>query len=160
MATKCPITSVSMPGSCGIMFLRLVTSRSVDSSMQAVSHLCRQSVYSVAMPPRVGLFAFTRAIAHRPKVAVGRWQNERIAAPLFRGFADSRDLPETQDNKGPNTDTLPHITEEAAAMSKIRGGEGPDIEQGTPVEEVRHHDHKALCPNVWRLQRKKLIYSV
>lgn len=34
-------------------------------------------------------------------------------------------------------DTLPHISEEAAAVSKAKGEDGPDIEaQGTPVQEV------------------------
>jgi small subunit ribosomal protein S7 len=30
-----------------------------------------------------------------------------------------------------------HISEEAAKIEKIRGGSGPDLEMGTPVQEVR-----------------------
>jgi small subunit ribosomal protein S7 len=31
-----------------------------------------------------------------------------------------------------------HISEETAKMAKIQGGQGPDLEMGTPVQEVRH----------------------
>ena len=31
---------------------------------------------------------------------------------------------------------LPHVSEEAAAMDKITGDTPPDIDQGTPVQEV------------------------
>ena len=42
-----------------------------------------------------------------------------------------------QEAQGPNMDTLPHISEEAAAVGKAKGESGPDIEaQGTPVQEV------------------------
>lgn len=35
-------------------------------------------------------------------------------------------------------DQLPHVSEEAAALSKIKGEQGPEVEeQGTPVAEVR-----------------------
>lgn len=40
------------------------------------------------------------------------------------------------DQKGPNMDQLPHVSEEAAAMSKSMGSEGPDLSQGTPVGDV------------------------
>ena len=40
-------------------------------------------------------------------------------------------------SSGPNMDPLPHVSEEAAAISKAKGTEGPDVEQGTPVREVR-----------------------
>lgn len=29
-----------------------------------------------------------------------------------------------------------HVSEEAAKMAKITGGEGPDLTQGTPVQDV------------------------
>ena len=42
-----------------------------------------------------------------------------------------------QEAQGPNMDTLPHVSEEAAAVGKAKGESGPDIEeQGTPVQEV------------------------
>ena len=46
-------------------------------------------------------------------------------------------MPVSVDDKGPNTDTLPHVSEEAVGMSKATGGTGPDLQQGTPVQEVR-----------------------
>lgn len=42
-----------------------------------------------------------------------------------------------QEPKGPNMDQLPHVSEEAAAMSKVKGEQGPEVEQqGTPIDEV------------------------
>lgn len=38
--------------------------------------------------------------------------------------------------KGPNEDQLPHVTEEQAAIDKTMGNTPPDIEQGTPIQEV------------------------
>lgn len=34
-------------------------------------------------------------------------------------------------------DQLPHVSEEAAATAKAKGETPPDLEQGTPVQEVR-----------------------
>ena len=41
-----------------------------------------------------------------------------------------------QAGPGPNQEQLPHISEEAAATAKATGETQPDLEQGTPVEEV------------------------
>lgn len=53
-----------------------------------------------------------------------------------RGFG-SKDNPDEVDKSGPNTDQLPHVSEEAAKVAEITGKNGPDLEQGTPIEEVR-----------------------
>ena len=46
-------------------------------------------------------------------------------------------LPEHDSKKpGPNQEQLPHVSEEAAATSKVTGETGPELDQGTPVEEV------------------------
>lgn len=51
--------------------------------------------------------------------------------------ADEKPLPKVdKPSPGPNQDQLPHVSEEAAATSKIKGETGPEIEQGTPVQEV------------------------
>ena len=51
--------------------------------------------------------------------------------------AKERPLPEAdKPGPGPNQDQLPHVSEEAAATGRITGDGGPDLEQGTPVEEV------------------------
>ncbi|KAF4555032.1 Ribosomal protein S7p/S5e-like protein [Elsinoe fawcettii] len=36
-----------------------------------------------------------------------------------------------------------HVSEEAAKMANITGGEGPDLEQGTPVQEILKEDKEA-----------------
>ena len=41
-----------------------------------------------------------------------------------------------EDPKGPNMEQLPHVSEEAAATSRVKGEGGPDVERGTPVGEV------------------------
>jgi len=42
-----------------------------------------------------------------------------------------------------NEDQLPHVTEEQAAMDKSMGNTPPDIEQGTPVQEILQRDKEA-----------------
>lgn len=37
---------------------------------------------------------------------------------------------------GPNQNQLPHVSEEAAATAEITGDTGPDLDQGTPIQEV------------------------
>lgn len=52
--------------------------------------------------------------------------------------ADEKPLPERDTpGAGPNQEQLPHVSEEAAATGKITGEGGPDVEQGTPIQEVR-----------------------
>ena len=46
-------------------------------------------------------------------------------------------MPESEQPKGPNQEQLPHVSEEAAATGDITGEGGPDVEQSTPVQEVR-----------------------
>ncbi|KAF2220481.1 ribosomal protein S7 domain-containing protein [Elsinoe ampelina] len=36
-----------------------------------------------------------------------------------------------------------HVSEEAAKMAKMTGGEGPDLEQGTPVQDILKEDKEA-----------------
>ncbi|KAI2093269.1 hypothetical protein LOZ36_000144 [Ophidiomyces ophidiicola] len=62
--------------------------------------------------------------------------------------------------KGPNQDQLPHVSEEAAQTARILEGKkcgevgGPELEQGTPVEEIFKRDKEALktMPKVLRDQ--------
>jgi small subunit ribosomal protein S7 len=58
----------------------------------------------------------------------------RAAPAHYRAFSDSKDSPKVDPN---NADTLPHVSEEAAKTAEIMGEQGPQVEQGTPVEEVR-----------------------
>ena len=66
-------------------------------------------------------------------------------APKRTITANEKPLP-TADNpgKGPNQDQLPHVSEEAAAIDKITGDTPPDIERGTPIQEVHLFDTRAL----------------
>ena len=58
--------------------------------------------------------------------------------------AKEKPLPEADDpGLGPSQEQLPHVSEEAAATGKIMGDEGPDLEQGTPVQEVRPQPTRA-----------------
>ena len=52
--------------------------------------------------------------------------------------ADEKPLPQSGgEGPGPNQSQLPHVSEEAAAIGKVTGEGGPEIEeQGTPVQEV------------------------
>ena len=59
--------------------------------------------------------------------------------PLTRRTITSNEkpLPEAQKGSpGPNQQQQPHVSEEAAATSKILGEKGPELEQGTPIQEV------------------------
>ncbi len=63
-----------------------------------------------------------------------------LCSRLQKRFIADKDRPLPEADKpgtGPNQDQLPHVSEEAAATGKITGEGGPDIEQGTPVQEVR-----------------------
>ena len=49
---------------------------------------------------------------------------------------NEKPLPQAEDPPGANQEQLPHVSEEAATTGKITGEGGPEIEQGTPVQEV------------------------
>ena len=60
--------------------------------------------------------------------------------------ANEKPLPRADDaGPGPNQNQLGHVSEEAAATDRITGDKGPDLDQGTPVQEV--------C--IWRRQGKR-----
>ena len=91
---------------------------------------------SAIMPPRINLF--NQALAYRPRTA-GVTQSFRMQPSLYRKYASdpSRDLPAAEKGAdGPNMQQQEHVSEEAAKMAKITGGSGPDMEAGTPVQEV------------------------
>lgn len=54
-----------------------------------------------------------------------------------RGFADEKG---PNAPKGPNENALGHVSEEAADMSNIMGETGPDLGQGTPVQDILKRD--------------------
>ncbi|GIZ44905.1 hypothetical protein CKM354_000808900 [Cercospora kikuchii] len=91
------------------------------------------------MPPSINPFPVLRTVALRPRPAVIRRGNVAAGVVGRRTFADkSKDVPEAEQGAvGPNMQQAEHVSEEAAKMAKIQGGEGPDIEgQGTPVQDI------------------------
>jgi small subunit ribosomal protein S7 len=92
------------------------------------------------MPPRLQLFRSGQACISRPLLP----QTNRRQVPLCLRLAqqrsitaDEKPLPKAeQQEPGPNQEQLPHVSEEAAMTGKITGEGGPDIEHGTPVQEV------------------------
>ena len=91
------------------------------------------------MPPRIDLARFSQSICVRPRPSV---RSSRPLPPCNRPqqtrliTAEEKPLPEAEHSSGPNQDQLPHVSEEASMTGKITGEGGPDIDQGTPVQEV------------------------
>ncbi|KAH8700477.1 putative plasma membrane phosphate transporter Pho87 [Talaromyces proteolyticus] len=138
------------------------------------------------MPPRINILA-TRTLLrqqHRPsqqtQSAATWWRNTRtesatnihLAARPQRQLFSSKSDPQKQtpeqvndQPKGPTQDSLPDVSHEAAAMDRILSGKkcdgnapgSPELEQGTPIDEILRRDKDALkyAPKVLRDQAKK-----
>jgi small subunit ribosomal protein S7 len=95
------------------------------------------------MPPSVSPIPVARALTWRPRPSClplrpnGNTVIGVKRPAIWRSYADDKH-PEAQgDQVGPNMQQQEHVSEEAAKMSKIMGGKGPDIDgQGTPVQDV------------------------
>ncbi|KAF1350989.1 ribosomal protein S7 domain-containing protein [Delphinella strobiligena] len=96
------------------------------------------------MAPRINLL--NQALAYRPRTASVP-QFFRAQPSLCRSYASgnpSKDLPVAEKGEqGPNMQQQEHVSEEAAKMAKITGGEGPDLTQGTPVQDLLREDKEA-----------------
>lgn len=96
-------------------------------------------------------FSAMRTLPLRQKPTAALRASFQRPALCRRTFADNASnnpgtLPKAEGEQpvGPNMQQQEHVSEEAAKMAKITGGEGPDIEgQGTPVQEVRSQDNCA-----------------
>ena len=89
------------------------------------------------MPPRLNVSTFSRSIAFRPKPQV-QWPARsalRMAPTQSRFYAD--DAPAQDRSHKPSSEPIEHVSEEAAKTAQIMGEKGPDVNQGTPVEDVR-----------------------
>ena len=89
------------------------------------------------MPPRLNVSAFARSIAFRTKPQI-QWPARsalRMAPLQSRTYAD--DAPAQDRSKKPSSEPIEHVSEEAAKTAQIMGEQGPDVNQGTPVEDVR-----------------------
>lgn len=87
-------------------------------------------------------FSTLRTLPLRQKPTAAFRSFQRPAARLFADNAGTNNpgkLPKAEGEKpvGPNMQQQEHVSEEAAKMAKITGSEGPDLDQGTPVQEVR-----------------------
>lgn len=106
-------------------------------------HLLLHTPYTTTtMPARLNLFATPRALAHRPRQSLQSTFSAayRLQQPVCRSYSSnpSKDLPtaDKAETVGPNMEQQEHVSEEAAKMAKMTGGEGPDLTQGTPVQDV------------------------
>lgn len=95
------------------------------------------------MPPRLNISALSRSIAFRPKPQV-QWPARsalRVAPSHARTYADAppyadQNAPAQDRSQNPSSEPIEHVSEEAAKTAQIMGEEGPDVNQGTPVEDV------------------------
>ena len=86
------------------------------------------------MPPRLNLVGASRSLVIRARPSIASYQPRNLPIVSRRGFADEK---EHNAPTGPNQGGgLGHVSEEAADMSEITGETGPDLGQGTPVQDV------------------------
>ena len=86
------------------------------------------------MPPRIHLLSSRCVIGPSP---IRKQAILPLCIRLSHRYSSTNDKPSEQPT-GPNQDVLGHVSEEASAMSEITGEEGPELEQGTPIQEVGH----------------------
>ena len=84
-----------------------------------------------------------RALALRPKLNALTPATRVARAGIYRrSYAnDSSNNPARltkaePGEAGPNMNQAEHVSEEAAKIAQVTGGSGPDISQGTPVQDV------------------------
>ena len=92
------------------------------------------------MSPPLKLFHSAQTIACRSRFSIRNSIPPLVyfrLTPVRNVSATEKPLPKASEpGPGPNQEQLPHVSEEAAATGKITGDGGPDIDQGTPVQEV------------------------
>lgn len=103
------------------------------------------------MPPPRTLLLRTSTLRISPRPALVRCYSNKTtpqSAPLK--------TPET-----PAQDSLPHVSEEAAATASITGETKPEIEQGTPVQEMinRSAEARKNAPSILKSPPNKRSYS-
>jgi small subunit ribosomal protein S7 len=84
------------------------------------------------MPPRLNLVGASRSltIRSRPLTVTCRSRAVQVTLIARRGYADEKSP------GGPNESGIGHVSEEAVDYADVLGGTKPDLEQGTPVQEV------------------------
>jgi len=64
-----------------------------------------------------------------------------MAPSQSRTYAD--DAPAQDRSQKPSSEPIEHVSEEAAKTAQIMGEQGPDVNQGTPVEDIVRGDKEA-----------------
>ncbi|RAL09820.1 mitochondrial 37S ribosomal protein uS7m [Aspergillus homomorphus CBS 101889] len=137
--------------------LNILTARAVpvlrQPSTSAVngSAAARRSIATIVNANRPST---TNGLKFVPSVSV------RMSQRWNSSGSDGKDKPEGY--KGPTEDPLPHVSEEAAEVSKIMDkrcdgvASSPELEQGTPVSEILQRDKNAQkhAPKVMQDQMK------
>lgn len=112
------------------------------------------------MPPRLNLPSASRSLTIRTRPSVGG--GSRIApagkTQQWRAYATQQQQQEAEQKQpgGPNESGIGHITEETIGIEDVRGGTKPDLEQGTPVQEVCTFTHQLLlqaCDGILDVRR-------
>ncbi|TAQ89576.1 hypothetical protein B7494_g2102 [Chlorociboria aeruginascens] len=99
------------------------------------------------MPPRLNLYRASCSLAVRARPSSSLRNTISVKATTRRGYADQKDpKPAT----GPNQDVLGSVSEEAKDLSEVTGETPPDLNQGTPVQEIlkRDQEGKDKAPGV------------
>ncbi|KIV98059.1 hypothetical protein PV10_01750 [Exophiala mesophila] len=99
------------------------------------------------MPPRLSL-STVRSVAYRTKSSIPQKRfAQSTSQQRFASDDASKKQPATTEVgsnfKGATQNPMPHVSEEQAAIDKITGETPPDIEQGTPVQEILARDKEA-----------------
>ncbi|KIY00371.1 uncharacterized protein Z520_04056 [Fonsecaea multimorphosa CBS 102226] len=120
------------------------------------------------MAPRLSLFT-ARSVPFRTKPTIPQKRFAPAPSSLLQQRAASDNAASSKDDqspkktplhpqaKGPTEDQLPHVTEEAVAIDKSMGNTPPDVEQGTPVQEIfkRDKDAQDKAPQVFKQDLKQ-----
>ncbi|KAF1831519.1 30S ribosomal protein-like protein S7 [Decorospora gaudefroyi] len=109
------------------------------------------------MPPRLNITTLTRSIAFRPKPQLPSparpWL--RPAPSQCRLNSDSAKTAAADRSKREDAKPIEHVSEEAASMAQTMGEQGPDLSQGTPIEDVVKGD-KSAQENLPKVMQDKL----
>lgn len=113
-----------------------------------------------AMPPRLNILHAPRTLTLRAKNSSQQWigSSRNGVASQTRSYSDTKKDPRLSNIKErTETDHNLHVSEEAKVTARAKGEKGPDLTQGTPVEEVVKGDKEAQekLPKVMRDALKK-----
>lgn len=107
----------------------------------------RKAVFSApSMPPRLVFSSVYRSLVIRTRPSIRPPQIAQITPR--RGFADEVDRKPAD---GPNQNVLGNVSEEAADINRVTGETQPELNQGTPIQDVR----LSIALQIWHHWLKK-----